>query len=116
MKKLLEKNIELIGRKKLVYELEYPKQTTPKKEEILKKLSEITKATPELIKIKKIDTYFGLEKATITAYVYKDQKTFETFEKINKKKKEENKEGAPTQAPKQEAPKKQEKPKKEEKK
>ena len=111
MKKLSEDNIEIIGRKEVTYELDYEK-ATPKKEDILKKVSEESKASSDLIKVKHIYSHYGIQKAKIIAYIYKDKETLTKFETFNKKKKKDDKGTTPTtQEQAKETPKAEAKPK-----
>lgn len=87
MKRLKEEDIDLLERKRIVYELEYGKQATPKKEGILKEIAKDLKVDESLVKIRHIYPHFGVEKAKIIAHIYKTKEAMKRFEEINKKKK-----------------------------
>ncbi len=91
MKKLKEEDIDLLERKRIVYELEHPKQATPKKIDIIKEISKDIKVSEDLIKIRHIYPHFGVEKVKIIAHIYKTKEAMKRFEEINKKKKKEEK-------------------------
>ncbi|MDP7141294.1 MAG: hypothetical protein QF362_00940 [Candidatus Woesearchaeota archaeon] len=66
--------------------------STPSKEAVKKQIAEKTASKPELTIIKEIKTAFGLEKASVLAYVYKDEENMKKIEpKEGKKKKGEGK-------------------------
>ena len=82
---LKEKEMPLLGRKRIHFELDYDKTATPKKEDIVKLISEKTKVNQELIHINHIYPKFGEHKAKVIVHIYKDIKNLNFVEKINKK-------------------------------
>lgn len=87
MKKLEEKDIGLLQRKRIIYLLDHEKKPTPSKEHVMKEIAKDMKVTEDLIKIRHIYPHFGTEKAKIIAHVYKTKEALKRFEEINKKKK-----------------------------
>jgi len=87
MKKVEEKDIGLLQRKRVIYLLEHDKKPTPSKENVIKEIAKDMKVSDDLIKIRHIYPHFGTEKAKIIAHVYKTKEAFKKFEEINKKKK-----------------------------
>ena len=91
MKKLEEKDIPLLSRKRITYEVEHIGAATPKKEDIKKRVAQDLKVDEGLIIIRHIYPHFGVEKAKVIVNVYKDKKDLDKFEKINKKAKKDGK-------------------------
>ena len=91
--------------------------STPSKEDVKKQIAEKAASKPELTIVKKIETIFGLEKANVLAYVYKDKDNMKKIEpKEGKKKKGDKPKAKEEKKPKEEAPKeevKKEEPKEE---
>ena len=90
---------------------------TPSYEEVRKKISSSVDCDEKLIVIKNIYTKFGLKKASVSAYAYKNE---EAMKKIEPKPKEKKTKGEPEEAneqeeKKQQAETKEEKPKEEKK-
>lgn len=67
---------------------------TPSNDTLKKKLAEVLKASEELVVVRKIATYYGDEKATFLAYVYKTKEDMLKIEPKEKKGKKEKKEAA----------------------
>ncbi len=84
MKLIQEKENKLFNRKELVYETSFS-GTTPKKEEIKKSISEISKSSEDLIVIDKIHQVYGAKTARINAKIYKTPEELKKVEVINKK-------------------------------
>jgi len=97
LKILNERENQLLNRKELIIECNYPKKSTPKTDELKNKLSEFLKINSSLISIKKINQIFGNPHCNIEVHLYKDENSFKKYEVINKKKKAEKKEGKPKQ-------------------
>ncbi len=91
MKKLEEKDVPLLSRKRIIYEVEHTGAATPKKEDIKKRVAQDLRVDEGLIIIRHIYPHFGVEKAKVIVNVYKDKKDLEKFEKINKKAKKDGK-------------------------
>jgi len=66
-------------------EVSFLKESTPKKEDIKKKIASLEKANENLLVINKISTYFGEPKVGVLAYIYKSEND---LKKIEPKKKE----------------------------
>jgi len=94
-----EKELPLLKRKRVTYELEHFKKPTPNRKEIIKELAAKTKSPEETISVLHIYPHFGREKSKIIANIYKSKEDKEAIEKINKKakKKKSGKEGQPQQ-------------------
>ena len=95
LKKLKEMEFPLLGRSRIVFEVDHAGSSTPKKETIKSEVAKETKVNPELVSIKHIYSNFGLQKAKVIAHIYKDEKTLKFLEtpkgkkekKVKKKKK-----------------------------
>ena len=85
MKVLNQVKNELLGRTEYEIDLGHEKAPTPKKDEIIKKLSEFLKSKPELIKIKGIYTKYGFPKSRAKVFIYNSEEAFKV-EIRNKKK------------------------------
>ena len=88
---LNERQVPLLSRKRVNFEVLYGKEPTPKKDDVLKLISEKLKISNELIHINHIYPKFGEHKAKVIANIYKDIKELNFVEKINKKPKVEKK-------------------------
>jgi ribosomal protein S24E len=86
MKKLQETKIPLLSRKKVIFEIEYPKSSTPSHDSVKKQIASSLKLDESLIQIKSIYPKFGLQKAEVTVNVYDSKEKLQKFEIINKKK------------------------------
>ena len=73
-------------RREVILEIDHLKKATPKTEDIAKAVADATKVDEKLISIKKIEDEFGSNTAKVKAYIYEDEKSKDTIEKINKKK------------------------------
>ncbi|MFA5175966.1 MAG: hypothetical protein WC413_01760 [Candidatus Nanoarchaeia archaeon] len=91
MKAIYKEEMPLLKRTKFEFEIEHINAKTPSNQELINKISELEKAPAELVSVKHIYTNYGLAKSRIVAFIYKDQKTYDLFEK----KKEKKVEGAP---------------------
>jgi len=78
---------KLFGRKEITAELEYGSAVTPKKEEVISKVAEQAKTEADKVSLKQIKQYFGEGRAQVLYHIYKDTKSLEHAETINKKKK-----------------------------
>lgn len=86
MKKIQETNIPLLSRKKVIFEIDYPKSSTPSHDVIRKQIASNLKADEQLIQIKSIYPKFGLQRAEVIANIYDSKEKLQKFEIINKKK------------------------------
>ena len=91
MKKLEERDVPLLSRKRITYEVEHTDAATPKKDDIKKRIAQDLKIDEGLIIVKHIYPHFGVEKAKVIVNAYKDKKDLDKFEKINKKVKKDGK-------------------------
>ncbi len=104
LKILEKKENRALLRKEIEAELSFFGESTPKKEEVKKKIAETEKVNEELVIVKSIHTRFGEPKASVIAYIYENieilnelepkRKTKETkeAEKSQEKTEEKNKE------------------------
>lgn len=95
--KILQKiNHPLLKREQVVFEIEHFGTKTPKSEEILQKIVDVTKSPKELVKIKCVTSEYGVAKSKVVANIYKDENAFKHIEIIKKKvkKKEDGKKEA----------------------
>ncbi len=75
----------LLQRKELALQFAYKLKVTPKKDEVVKDLSEFLKVDAACIFLKKIHPLFGKQEAIVTAHVYENPKQLKKIEVINKK-------------------------------
>lgn len=116
MKVLKEEKNPLLSRTSLILEEDHAAKKTPSYEDVAKKIADILKTKPELVKVKHIYSEFGKGKSRIIANVYTSLEKLKDIEEIKKKvKKEEAKKEAPKEKAEKEETKK-EQPKVEEKK
>jgi ribosomal protein S24E len=85
MKVLNQFKNNLLGRTEYEVDIGHDKATTPKKDEVTKKLAEFLKTKPELIKVHGIHTKYGFPKSRAKVYVYDSEETLKV-EIRNKKK------------------------------
>ncbi len=86
--KIVQKiNHPLLKRDQVVFEIEHKGAKTPKTDELLQKIVEITKTSQELIKIKRVIPEYGAAKSKIIANIYRDENAFKHIEIIRKKSK-----------------------------
>lgn len=85
MEVLQEKEQPLLRRKEYIIKCQFDNSKTPSNQEMLKNSSSLLKAPENLIIVKKIRQEFGLNQADVSVYVYEDQKSLDTIEKIKKK-------------------------------
>jgi len=85
MKVLNQFKNNLLGRTEYEIDIGHDKLTTPRKEEVTRKLAEFLKTKPELVKIHGIHTRYGLPKSKAKVYVY-DSEEASKIEITNKKK------------------------------
>ena len=81
----------LLSRTEVVAEIDFD-ASTPKKEEIKKKIASSLKSDPNITVIKKVYTIFGKKKIKVLAFVYKSEKDMKRIEpkpKVKKTPKEE---------------------------
>ncbi len=97
LKILDEKDNKLLSRKEYKIICDFNKQATPKKEQVLKAVSDFLKRDQNLVAVKHIRQNFGAGNALVTVNVYDSVENFNKYEIINKKIKK-KKAAAETQA------------------
>lgn len=84
--KIVQKiNHPLLKRDQVVFEVEHKGAKTPKTDELLQNIVEITKTPETLIKIKRIVPEYGAAKSKIIANIYRDENALKHIEIIKKK-------------------------------
>ena len=86
MKIIQDKEIQLLNIRDIDIEIDHSGSTTPKKEELRKKVADFLKTPEELVAVKHVYTRFGEGKSNIIASVYEKKETFDYFEKKKVKK------------------------------
>lgn len=89
MKKLYEREMPLLSRKRIAFEIEHAGKTTPSREQIKKEVSKSLNIKSELIAIRHIYTKFGANKIKVICHVYEDEKALQFFDPLKKKEKKE---------------------------
>ena len=84
LKLVEERDFPLLNRKQIRFNLYYD-AATPKGEDVKKAVAENLKVDSNVVVVKKINTFFGKEKADVLVYVYKSLEDFEKYGKIHKK-------------------------------
>lgn len=92
--RLDEKEMPLLGRKRINYILDFD-SGTPSKKEILESLAKSLKIDKELIAIRHIYQRFGNTKAKVIVHVYKNKEDLKKLEKKIKEKKVKEEKEAP---------------------
>lgn len=78
----------LLSRVKIELEANFFNESTPKKEDVKKKICAMEKADEKLIVVKNIYNDFGAGKSSVLAYVYKSEDELKKIEPKKKEKKE----------------------------
>ena len=89
MKKLYEKEMPLLKRKRVAFEIEHPEKATPSRKDIKHQISTSLKIKPELIAIRHIYSKFGSSKIKVISHIYEDEATLNFFDPLKKKEKKE---------------------------
>lgn len=89
MKRLYEKEMPLLSRKRIAFEIEHAGKSTPPREQIKKEVSKALNIKPELIAIRHIYSRFGANKIKVICHVYEDEKMLQFFDPLKKKEKKE---------------------------
>jgi ribosomal protein S24E len=84
---------KLCSRGEYTIEIDHLNQTTPRKDEVKKKIAEYIKVNEDLIALKGTYTKYGFGKSLIRAYIYSDRESFNRFEVKNKKKNDKKEKG-----------------------
>ncbi len=104
LKLIKEKDVPLLARKRLSFEIEYPGDKTPSRDDIKKTIASTQKVKEDLVAIRHIYPRFGRCNAKIIAHVYNNAEDVKKYEPT-KSKKEKKKAEATSEAPAKEAPK-----------
>ena len=92
MKKIKETYLPLLNRTEITYEINHPKQPTPRKETIKKQVAAELKINEDLINLSKVIANFGTSKTKVVVEVYRTKEDLQKLIKKNKKAKENGKE------------------------
>lgn len=87
IKVINENQRKLLERKELEIEAVY-EGPTPKKKDLLKEISSLTKAKENLIILKRVNQLYGATKAKILVYIYSSEEALKKIEPKEKKPKE----------------------------
>lgn len=79
LKKIEERNMPLLNRKRISFEVEFS-GTTPKRDDLMKSISSMIKTPEELIALKHIYQKYGIKKAKIITNVYEKKEDLKQFE------------------------------------
>ena len=90
MKKLYERDSQLLQRKRIAFEIPHENKPTPKKEEIKKQIASELNIDENLIVIKHIYTNYGEHKSKAIVNVYKDMNILKKLDAKKVKKVNEN--------------------------
>ncbi len=82
-----EKDMPLLGRKRITMEIEGSGQSTPSKNSIKEEIAKKYNIKPELVAIRHIYTHFGNSGARVIAHIYNDEKNLKFLEPEKGKKK-----------------------------
>lgn len=80
LENLKEKEVTLLGRKRVRFELEHQGQSTPTKISIKEEIAKKYNTKPELVAIRHIYSKFGSTKAKVIAHIYNDEKSLKFLE------------------------------------
>lgn len=87
MKNIKEKEMPLLGRKRITIEFESAGQPTPAKSFVKEEIAKKYNTKPELVAIRHVYTNFGNSKAKVIAHIYNDENTLKFLEPEKGKKK-----------------------------
>jgi len=90
MKKLYERDSQLLQRKRIAFEIPHENKPTPKKEEIKKQIASELNTDENLIVIKHVYTNYGEHKSKAIVNVYKDVNILNKLDAKKLKKVKEN--------------------------
>jgi len=90
MKKLYEKDSQLLQRKRIAFEIPHENKPTPKKEEIKKQIASELNVDENLVVMKHIYTDYGEHKSKVIVNVYKDANILKKLDTKKVKKVKEN--------------------------
>ena len=80
MKILSEKELPLLTRKRVKFEILHPESSTPSKANLKDAVAKKYNVAPELVSIRHVYGKFGTESSKIIAHIYKDEKTLKFLE------------------------------------
>lgn len=86
MKVLRDFDNKLCDRNEYTIEINHLNNKTPDRNEVKRKVAELTSHPENLISVEGTYTKYGFGKSVIHAYVYNNEESFKKFEVINKKK------------------------------
>lgn len=101
MKKLYEKTMPLLERKRVAFELEHVNTSTPSRTKVKSDIAKQLKTKENLIAIRHIFTKYGAGKSKVIAHVYDKEEIKNKLDPLKKKEKEAVKKAEkPKEAPK----------------
>lgn len=80
MKILKEKEMPLLARKRINFEVNHAEKSTPSRESLKIEISKQLNVKPELVSIRHIYPKFGQNKSKAVVHVYEDEKTLKFLE------------------------------------
>jgi len=80
LKKIKEQEMPLLGRKRVVYEVDHHGSATPSRKSLYEQISNDLKTNPELIVVKHIFSKFGVNKSKVIAHIYLDKERMNFLE------------------------------------
>ena len=108
MKKLYEKEMPLLHRKRVAFELTHPNKATPSRAQLKQDIAKHIKSKENLIAIRHIFTKYGAGHSKVIAHVYDDENIKNKLDPLKKKEQKKAKKEEPKKEP---APKTEEQPK-----
>jgi ribosomal protein S24E len=88
MKVLSNKKSDLLPRTEIKIEIEHTSKPTPTLEQIKEEIVKEFKCDKEVIKIQKVNSYYGLAKIDVEFFIYNNKADITKLEKLAKKQKE----------------------------
>lgn len=80
MKVISQKEMPLLARKRITFEIDHVESATPSRQAIKSKIAEHFSAKPELVSIRHIYPKFGQHTSKVIAHIYQDEKTLKFLE------------------------------------
>lgn len=90
MKKLYERDSQLLQRKRIAFEISHENKPTPKKEEVKKQIASELNVDENLVVMKHVYTDYGEHKSKVIVHVYKDANILKKLDTKKVKKVKEN--------------------------
>ena len=75
-----QKEMPLLARKRINFEIDHVEAATPSRESLKNKVAEQEKVKPELVSIRHIYPKFGQHTSKVIAHIYQDEKTLKFLE------------------------------------